>query len=59
MPAANSSRQEEVVSTIAALIAGPGSYVGIEQPAQTTVIAKGAVARQTVVEGRVMLQAAF
>lgn len=38
---------------------GLGNYVGVEQPDQTTVIAKGAVGRQTVVEGRLMLQAAF
>jgi hypothetical protein len=38
---------------------GLGGYVGVEQPDQTSVIAKGSVARQTVVEGRVMLQAAF
>jgi hypothetical protein len=38
---------------------GLGSYVGVEQPDQTTVIAKGGVSRQTVVEARVMLQAAF
>ena len=38
---------------------GLGNYVGVEQPDQTTVIAKGAVGRQTVVEGRLMLQAGF
>jgi len=38
---------------------GLGNYVGIEQPDQTTVIAKGGVSRQTVIEGRLMLQAGF
>jgi hypothetical protein len=38
---------------------GLGSYVSYEQPDQATVIAKGGVNRQTVIEGRVMLQAAF
>jgi hypothetical protein len=38
---------------------GLGSYVGYEQPDQTTVIAKGGVNRQTIVEGRLMLQAGF
>lgn len=38
---------------------GLGGYVGVEQPDQTSVIAKGSVARQTVVEGRLMLQASF
>ena len=32
---------------------------GIEQQDQTTVVAKGGVQRQTVVEARLMLQAAF
>jgi Phosphate-selective porin O and P len=37
-----------------------GSYVGVELPDQTAVLAKGGtVGRQTVVEGRLMLQAAF
>ena len=37
-----------------------GSYLGMELPDQTTVLAKGGtVARQNVVEGRLMLQAAF
>lgn len=37
-----------------------GSYVGVELPDQTAILAKGgSVARQTVVEGRLMLQAAF
>jgi hypothetical protein len=37
-----------------------GSYVGTELPDQTSVLAKGGtVARQTVVEARMMLQAAF
>ena len=37
-----------------------GSYVGTELPDQTSVLAKGGtVGRQTVVEGRLMLQAAF
>lgn len=38
---------------------GLGGYVGVEQPDQTSVIAKGSVNRQTVVEGRLMLQAGF
>lgn len=37
-----------------------GSYVGVELPDQAAILAKGAtVARQTMVEGRVMLQAQF
>lgn len=37
-----------------------GSYVGVELPDETTVLAKGgSVARQNVLEGRVMLQAGF
>jgi len=48
-----------LINTLVFTEKGLGSYVGIEQPDQTTVIAKGAVARQTVVEGRLMLQAAF
>lgn len=38
---------------------GLGGYVGVEQHDQITVIAKGGVNRQTVVEGRLMLQAGF
>jgi hypothetical protein len=59
-------QQLKVVADLPVLINTPvftekglGNYVGVEQPDQTTVIAKGGVARQTVLEGRVMLQAGF